>query len=46
MTRFGKQPERTIEDIGRDALHAAMKDAGVGRDRSTKCFAAASSAGR
>ena len=32
MTKFGKQPDRAIEDIGREALLAAMKDAGVGRE--------------
>ena len=32
MTKFGKQAERTIEDIGREALLAAMRDAGVARE--------------
>jgi benzoylsuccinyl-CoA thiolase BbsB subunit len=38
MTRFGKQSERTIEDIGREALLAAMKDAGVGRNQIDEVF--------
>jgi len=31
MTRFGKQPERTIEQLGREALLKALKDAGIER---------------
>ena len=31
MTRFGKQPERTIEQLGREALQKALKDAGIER---------------
>src|SRR3972149_5530681 len=31
MTRFGKQPERTIEELGREALLKALKDAGIER---------------
>ncbi|MBI4294122.1 MAG: thiolase family protein [Betaproteobacteria bacterium] len=31
MTRFGKQPERAIEELGREALLKALKDAGIQR---------------
>src|SRR3972149_6153345 len=31
MTRFGKQPARTVEDLGREALLKALKDAGIER---------------
>lgn len=31
MTRFGKQPERTVENLGREALLKALKDAGIER---------------
>lgn len=31
MTRFGKQPERTIEQLGREAMLKALKDAGIER---------------
>jgi len=31
MTRFGKQPDRTVEQLGREALLKAMKDAGIER---------------
>lgn len=31
MTRFGKQPERSIEQLGREALLKALKDAGIER---------------
>ena len=31
MTRFGKQPDRTIEQLGREALLKALKDAGIER---------------
>ena len=31
MTRFGKQPERTIEELGREPLLKALKDAGIER---------------
>jgi acetyl-CoA acetyltransferase len=45
MTRFGKQPERTIEDIGREALIRAMKDAGVARDDIDEVFCGSSYGG-
>ncbi len=45
MTKFGKQAERTIEDIGREALLAAMKDAGVGRDAINEVFCGSSYGG-
>jgi acetyl-CoA acetyltransferase len=38
MTRFGKQSERSVEDIGREALLAAMKDAGVSRNQIGEVF--------
>lgn len=38
MTRFGKQSERTVEDIGREAMLAAMKDAGIGRNQIDEVF--------
>ena len=38
MTPFGKQTERTIEDIGRQAMLAAMKDANVGRKQIDEVF--------
>jgi benzoylsuccinyl-CoA thiolase BbsB subunit len=31
MTRFGKQPARSVEDLGREALLKALKDAGIER---------------
>lgn len=31
MSRFGKQSERTIEEIGQEAVRAAMTEAGIGR---------------
>ncbi|MHB8867670.1 MAG: thiolase family protein [Thermoleophilia bacterium] len=33
MTLFGKQPERSLEDLGREAIPAALHDAGLERDR-------------
>jgi acetyl-CoA acetyltransferase len=45
MTRFGKQPERTIEEIGREALLAAMKDAGVAREDIDEAFCGSSYGG-
>ena len=45
MTKFGKQPERTIEDIGREALIRAMKDAGVGREDIEEVFCGSSYGG-
>jgi benzoylsuccinyl-CoA thiolase BbsB subunit len=45
MSRFGKQTERSIEDIGRTALHAAMKDAGVGRNQINEVFCGSSFGG-
>lgn len=33
MTLFGKQPERTLEDLGREAIVAALLDAGVEYER-------------
>lgn len=45
MTKFGKQPDRTIEDIGREALLAAMKDAGVTRDDVEEVFCGSSYGG-
>jgi benzoylsuccinyl-CoA thiolase BbsB subunit len=38
MTRFGKQSGRTIEDIGREAMLAAMADANVGRKQIDEVF--------
>ena len=29
MTRFGKYLDRSLKDLGREAVEAAMKDAGV-----------------
>lgn len=31
MTRFGKMADRTVEDLGREAVRLAMKEAGVDR---------------
>jgi acetyl-CoA acetyltransferase len=45
MTKFGKQAERTIEDIGREALVSAMKDAGVARDGIEEVFCGSSYGG-
>jgi benzoylsuccinyl-CoA thiolase BbsB subunit len=45
MTKFGKQGERTIEDIGREALIGAMKDAGVGREDIEEVFCGSSYGG-
>jgi acetyl-CoA acetyltransferase len=45
MTKFGKQAERSIEDIGREALLAAMKDAGVGRADIEEVFCGSSYGG-
>ena len=45
MTRFGKQAERTIEDIGREAFLRAMKDAGVARDGIDEVFCGSSYGG-
>jgi acetyl-CoA acetyltransferase len=45
MTRFGKQPERAIEEIGREALLAAMKDAGVAREDIDEVFCGSSYGG-
>jgi len=45
MTKFGKQGERTIEDIGREALIRAMKDAGVGREDIEEVFCGSSYGG-
>lgn len=33
MTTFGKQPERSVEDLGREAVLAALHDAGLAPDR-------------
>lgn len=38
MTRFGKQPERTIEQLGREALLKALKDAGIERRNVDEVF--------
>jgi acetyl-CoA acetyltransferase len=38
MSKFGKQAHRTIEEIGQDAVRAAMKDAGVGRSDVDEVF--------
>jgi acetyl-CoA acyltransferase len=32
MTRFAKQPERTLGSLAGEAVHAALRDAGVGAD--------------
>jgi acetyl-CoA acetyltransferase len=45
MTKFGKQPERSIEELGREALIRAMKDAGVGRDDVDEAFCGSSYGG-
>jgi hypothetical protein len=45
MTKFGKHGERTIEDIGREALIRAMKDAGVGRQDIGEVFCGSSYGG-
>jgi benzoylsuccinyl-CoA thiolase BbsB subunit len=45
MTKFGKQPERTIEEIGRDALVRAMRDAGVAREGIEEVFCGSSYGG-
>jgi acetyl-CoA acetyltransferase len=45
MTKFGKQAERSIEEIGRDALLRAMKDAGVARDGIEEVFCGSSYGG-
>src|SRR3984893_19076138 len=45
MTKFGKQAERSIEEIGREALVRAMKDAGIGRDAITEGFCGSSYGG-
>jgi acetyl-CoA acetyltransferase len=45
MTKFGKQGERTIEDIGREALIRAMKDASVGREDIEEVFCGSSYGG-
>ena len=45
MTKFGKQAERTIEDIGREAFVRAMKDAGVARDGIDEVFCGSSYGG-
>jgi hypothetical protein len=42
VTKFGKQGERTIEDIGREALIRVMKDAGVGRQDIDEVFCGSS----
>ena len=45
MTKFGKQPERSIEELGRDALTRAMKDAGVERGDIDEAFCGSSYGG-
>jgi acetyl-CoA acetyltransferase len=45
MTKFGKQPERSIEDLGREALTRAMKDAGVERGDIDEAFCGSSYSG-
>ncbi|HMA73415.1 MAG TPA: thiolase family protein [Xanthobacteraceae bacterium] len=45
ITRFGKQADRTIEEIGREALIRAMKDAGVARDDIDEVFCGSSYGG-
>ena len=45
MTKFGKQAERSIEDIGREALTRAMKDAGVAREDIDEAFCGSSYGG-
>ena len=45
MTKFGKQADRTIEEIGREALLRAMKDAGVARDGIDEVFCGSSYGG-
>lgn len=29
MTRFGRHPERSLRDLGREACHQALRDAGI-----------------
>jgi acetyl-CoA acetyltransferase len=38
MSRFGKQAKRTIEDLGLEAVRAAMADAGVEREQIDEVF--------
>jgi len=45
MTKFGKQADRTIEELGREALLRAMKDAGVARDGIEEVFCGSSYGG-
>src|ERR1700719_2184945 len=45
ITKFGRQAERSIEEIGREALVRAMKDAGVGRDALAEVFCGSSYGG-
>ena len=45
MTKFGKQADRTIEEIGREALVRAMKDAGVARSGIEEVFCGSSYGG-
>lgn len=45
MTRFGKHRDRSIEEIGREALVGAMKDAGIARAAVEEVFCGSSYGG-
>ena len=46
MVPFGKQPEKTLVDMGSEASYLALKDAGVKSDQVQACFFANALAGR
>jgi acetyl-CoA acetyltransferase len=45
VTKFGKQADRSVEEIGREALLRAMEDAGVARDGIEEVFCGSSYGG-
>src|SRR5882757_6230128 len=45
MTRFGKYLDRTLKDLGAEAVHAACRDADVGADAIDAAFVSNSLAG-
>jgi len=40
MSVFGKQPERTLVDLGTEACRAAIKDAGIKPNSVEVCYCA------
>lgn len=45
MTRFAKYPEKSLKQLGRDAVHAALSDAGIEKSEIQAAFVSNSMAG-